>query len=106
MLVYLGLALVYSSLVPLGDAPDEPAHLNYARFIAQKNRLPASLAEREAAGYRAVWPPLYHVFVSRPLIAVGDTPPTRLKSVGDTPRRLIPTDGRVKDAHVRSPGLW
>ena len=55
---YLVVALAYSSLVPLGETPDEPAHLSYARFIADNNRLPATIAERQQAGYRSTWPPL------------------------------------------------
>ncbi len=50
VLLHLALLLTYSSLTPLGEAPDEPAHLDYARFIAQNGRLPATLAERQAAG--------------------------------------------------------
>ncbi len=95
LLFHLILASSYASLIPLGEAPDEAAHLAYARFIAKNGRLPATLQEREAAGYRAAWPPLYHFLVAAPLAIVGDTPPTRLKSVGDTPRRLIPTNGQT-----------
>ncbi|HEX9926650.1 MAG TPA: hypothetical protein VGD99_28650, partial [Anaerolineae bacterium] len=92
----------FSSLVLLGEAPDEPAHLSYARFIARTGHLPTSLSEREAAGYRSVWPPLYHLLVAVPLAGVGDTPPARLKSVGDTPRRLIPTNGQTIAAFIHT----
>jgi hypothetical protein len=100
--LHLGLALAYSSLIPLGEAPDEPAHLSYARFIAGNGHLPANLAERQAAGYRANWPPLYHLLVAGPLAAVGQTPPTRLKAVGDSVRRLIPTDGQTIAAFIHT----
>jgi len=102
VLLNLCLGLAFSSLVPLGEAPDEPAHLSYARFIARTGRLPASLNEREAAGYRSTWPPLYHALLAAPLAGVGDTPPTRLKSVGDTPRRLIPTNGQTIAAFIHT----
>jgi hypothetical protein len=95
LLLHLMLAVAYSVVVPLGEAPDEPAHLAYARFIARHGRPPATLAEREAAGYRSAWPPLYHYVVAGPVAAVGDAPPTRLKAVGDTARRLIPTNGQT-----------
>ncbi len=93
--VHLVLSLSYASFVPLGEAPDEPAQLNYARFIAETQRLPATLADRQAADYRSNWPPLYHVLVAVPVTLAGDGPPTRLKAVGDTPRRLIPTNGQT-----------
>ncbi|MFQ5613972.1 MAG: hypothetical protein ACE5H9_17760, partial [Anaerolineae bacterium] len=102
VLLRLALLLAYTGLIPLGEAPDEPAHLDYARFIAQHGRLPADLAERDAAGYRSVWPPLYHLLVSLPLAVVGDAPPTQLKAVGDTPRRLIPTDGQTIAAFIHT----
>jgi len=95
LLLHLALALAFSALIPLGEAPDEPAHFSYAQFIAKKGRLPATLAERREAGYRAAWPPLYHALVAAPIAAVGNAPPTRLKAVGDTARRLIPTNGQT-----------
>ncbi|MCB0166529.1 MAG: phospholipid carrier-dependent glycosyltransferase [Anaerolineae bacterium] len=94
-LLHILLAVAYTIVIPLGEAPDEPAHLTYAQFIANKGGLPANLAERREAGYRSTWPPLYHILVSVPVAAVGDAPPTRLKAVGDTPRRLIPTNGQT-----------
>ena len=37
-----------------------------------------------------------------PLAAIGDAPPTRLKAVGDTPRRLIPTNGQTIAAFIHT----
>jgi hypothetical protein len=102
LVLHLALAVIFSSLVPLGEAPDESAHLGYARFIAENGRLPATLAERQAADYRSDFPPLYYLIIARPLAAVGDTPPTHLKSVGDTPRRLIPTNGQTIAAFIHT----
>ncbi|MBE7551983.1 MAG: glycosyltransferase family 39 protein [Anaerolineales bacterium] len=102
LLLHLALSLTYARQVPLGEAPDEPAHLSYAQFIARQGRLPLTLAERREAGYRSAWPPLYHFLVAGPLAAIGDTPPTRLKAVGDTPRRLIPTNGQTIAAFIHT----
>ncbi len=102
LLLHFALALAYASRVPLGEAPDEPAHLSYARFIAQHGRLPATLAERQEAGYRSTWPPLYHFLIAGPLALSGDEPPAYLKAVGDTPRRLIPTDGQTIAAFIHT----
>ncbi|MCB0210912.1 MAG: phospholipid carrier-dependent glycosyltransferase [Anaerolineae bacterium] len=94
LLIHIILALAYSISIPLGEAPDEPAHITYARYIADKG-LPNSLAARREAGYRSTWPPLYHFLIAGPITAVGDAVPTRLKAVGDSPRRLIPTNGQT-----------
>lgn len=102
LLLHLALSLTYARQVPLGEVPDEPAHLSYAQFIARTGRLPATLAERREAGYRSAWPPLYHFLVAGPLTAVGDAPPARLKAVGDTPRRLIPTNGQTIAAFIHT----
>ncbi|MCK6626269.1 MAG: glycosyltransferase family 39 protein [Anaerolineae bacterium] len=102
LLLHLALSLTYARTIPLGEAPDEPAHLSYAQFIARHGRLPTTLAERREAGYRSAWPPLYHFLVAGPLLVVGDAPPTRLKAVGDTPRRLIPTNGQTIAAFIHT----
>ncbi len=102
LLIYLIFASAYSVFIPLGEAPDESAQLAYARFIAKNGRLPTTLAERQEAGYRSTWPPLYHFIIAAPLLALGDAPPTRLKSVGDTPRRLIPTNGQTIAAFIHT----
>ncbi len=99
---YLILALTFSVIIPLGEAPDEPAHLAYAQFIAKHQRLPSTLAERQSAQYRSTWPPLYHILIAVPLALIGDAPPTRLKAVGDTPRRLIPTNGQTLASFIHT----
>jgi asparagine N-glycosylation enzyme membrane subunit Stt3 len=103
LFLYLVLTAGYSVVVPIGRGADEWAHYWYAQFIAQNGRMPANPAEREAAGYKSDWPPLYHFLISRPIAAVGEnTPPDRLKSVGDTPRRLIPTNGQTLAAFIHT----
>ncbi len=37
---YVGLGIVWSLVLPLGEGPDEPAHLAYVRFLATAGRLP------------------------------------------------------------------
>jgi hypothetical protein len=102
LLLYMGLALFFTTVTPLGEAPDEPAQFQYAQFLAQSGRLPANLADRQAAGYRSTWPPLYHLLVAGVIHAVGDQPPTELKAVGDTARRLIPTNGQTIAAIIHT----
>ncbi|MCB0197277.1 MAG: glycosyltransferase family 39 protein [Anaerolineae bacterium] len=94
LLMNIVLVLIFSIVIPLGEAPDEPAHITYARYIVDKG-LPDTLDARREAGYRSTWPPLYHFLIAGPIAFVGDAPPTRLKAVGDSPRRLIPTNGQT-----------
>ncbi|MFC2030671.1 glycosyltransferase family 39 protein [Chloroflexota bacterium] len=55
LLIYLALALWYSTIVPLGEAPDEVPHFTVVRFLARNGRLPTGTDEHEA------WqPPLYY----------------------------------------------
>jgi len=95
ILLHLSLSLSYSLITPLGEAPDEPAHVSYAQFIANHGRLPTTLTERATAHYKSVWPPLYHFIIAVPFRLLKDEPPSRLKAVGDGPRRLIPTNGQT-----------
>ncbi len=102
LLLHLLLSGTFSALTPLGEAPDEPAHFAYVQFLARHGRPPLDLEERREAGYKSVWPPLFQSLVAVPVAIVGETPPTRLKAVGDTPRRLIPTNGQTIASHLHT----
>lgn len=92
--VYLGVAITYSVSVPLGEAPDEAEHMAYIQFIADHKRLPANLAERQMVGYKAVWPPLYHILTSAIVSQVDTSSPAPLKKIDfSTPHRLLVYDG-------------
>lgn len=56
--VYLALATTLALVFPLGQAPDEIAHVQYALFIAENGRLPDFHADD--AGYEAYQAPLYY----------------------------------------------
>jgi len=58
VVVYLALAVTYSFVFPLGQAPDEPAHFQYVLFIAQQGRLPHFYADD--VGYESYQAPLYY----------------------------------------------
>ncbi len=52
---------VYSLVQPLGNAPDETAHMRYIRFLQQEHRLPEWKLEKGGeAGYEGQHPPLYY----------------------------------------------
>src|SRR5262245_25919973 len=39
-LTYVGLALFYNALTPIGESPDEIGHFEYVRLVADHARLP------------------------------------------------------------------
>lgn len=55
---YLVLATGYALVLPLGHAPDEPAHFAYVLFIAENGRLPDFYADN--VGYESYQAPLYY----------------------------------------------
>jgi 4-amino-4-deoxy-L-arabinose transferase-like glycosyltransferase len=80
-LLYLALAVTYSIVVPLWEAPDEPSHFLYARYLAQNGCLPSpTYYGEDIAGsfegdyilsiYEWHHPPLYYLLGALALRAV------------------------------------
>jgi len=92
--IYLILAVTYSVVIPIGRGADEWAHYWYAQFIAQNGRLPANPAEREVAGYKSDWPPLYHSLAAAVTGWIEtDGPPTFKYRADNIRRQLVPAQG-------------
>jgi hypothetical protein len=68
LLLYAATSLSWLIVTPPFDAPDEPAHYDYARYIAATGHLPDHVptALREGDWYTTHWPqpPLYYVLLS------------------------------------------
>ncbi|NLG27679.1 MAG: hypothetical protein GX557_07185, partial [Chloroflexi bacterium] len=84
LLLYLVLATLYALVTPAWQAPDEPAHFNYVKFVAERGSLPelrpgdypAEYLERIKAArfpadmsidpirYESHQPPLYYLLAS------------------------------------------
>jgi 4-amino-4-deoxy-L-arabinose transferase-like glycosyltransferase len=99
LLAHVGIALLYATNIPPYNAPDEPAHANYARHVATNASLPvlqpgdwdSELLERLKADrfttgsdvstirYESHQPPLYYLLAA-PVAAAGIVP-MRLVSV-------------------------
>jgi hypothetical protein len=95
------LAVAYSVVTPIGRGADEWAHYWYAQFIADNGRLPASAAEREAAGYKSDWPPLYHALAAAATGWVDTAGPPTFKYRADSLRRaLVPASGPEAIVHT------
>ena len=99
--LYLILATSYSVVVPIGRGADEWAHFWYAQFIAENGRLPNSASEREAAGYKSDWPPLYHLFAALLTAPIKtDGPPTFKYRDENIRRQLVPALGPEAILHT------
>jgi len=59
---WLALGVAWALIVPLGQAPDEPAHFRYALFLADSGRLPDYHAD--SAGYESYQAPLYYTLAA------------------------------------------
>lgn len=67
---YLGLALLYNVVTPLGEGPDEPGHAGYAFFLAREGRLPVqrgSAQESDVPG-EGHQPPLAYALAALALL--------------------------------------
>ncbi len=99
--LFLVLAVLYSLVVPVGRGADEWAHYWYARFITEHGRLPASPAEREAAGYKSDWPPLYHLLAAGLTAGVDTAGPPAFKYRAENIRRqIVPAQGPEAILHT------
>jgi hypothetical protein len=91
--VYLGVTLIYGQLKPLGEAPDEIAHMDLIRFIGEEGYLPRSEAERQAAGYKSDSPMLYHILIGAATGWINYDELPRLKVNDTSPRHILINDG-------------
>ena len=87
--LYVIIAAAHAHLAPLTTGPDELAHYEYVRFIADHGRLPLENAERAEASYKSDQPPLFHLIAALPVRWVDPAGPPFLKRVTDNPRRQL-----------------
>jgi hypothetical protein len=80
-MVYLLFAMLYIVVVPVGESPDEPAHIQYVEVLLRTGQLPTIPVDSERYTYEAVQPPLYYFIQSAwvRVLGLGDTllPPLR-----------------------------
>jgi hypothetical protein len=92
--IYLAVTLAYGVLNPIGEAPDEVAHIRLIQFISQQAHLPLDPAERLSAGYKSDSPMLYHALIGLATRWVDyDSLPIVKVSLA-SPRYLLIEDGR------------
>ena len=61
LVVFALLGLIYTVTVPVFEAPDEPWHFNYVRYVAQGHGLPSMLNNDSGAYQEVGQPPLYYL---------------------------------------------
>lgn len=99
VVLHVGLALWWSVVVPLGEGPDEPAHMRYAIFLAQTGQLPVQRAEPQESDVpgEGHQPPLAYWLLQpvtrwlppeERLLEVGANPQFRLNG-GDQPNAFF-----------------
>jgi 4-amino-4-deoxy-L-arabinose transferase-like glycosyltransferase len=59
--VYFLLSTLYNLAVPVGEAPDEPSHVEYAQIILRTGQLPTIPKGSARYSYEAEQPPLYYL---------------------------------------------
>jgi hypothetical protein len=92
-LTYAVLALLYNTLTPIGEAPDELAHFEYVNLVVEQRRLPAR-ADNFWQGHQA---PLYY------FAQAGWSQIIRATSGCRVERARLP--GRVSPTFLRSPNF-
>ena len=58
--LYLLAGILFNAVIPLGEAPDEPAHFSFVRYVARYRRLPV-MDYDDSATLEAFQPPLYYI---------------------------------------------
>lgn len=92
LLTFCGLAIGVSLFLPLNETPDEEAHFDLIRFIAEQGRIPLTNQERLALGDKGDASPVYHSLVALLSQHVDvDEQPQRHYISPD--KRYIPYDG-------------
>jgi len=77
--IFLTALLIFS--IPIGSAPDESAHLDYVKYIADKGRFPVfQTTPAPGYGYEFHQPPLYYLLCA-PLWKIGGVLACRLFSL-------------------------
>jgi 4-amino-4-deoxy-L-arabinose transferase-like glycosyltransferase len=59
--LYLILSIFYSLAIPVGEAPDEPAHVDYVQILLRTGQLPTIPVGSARFSYEAEQPPLYYL---------------------------------------------
>jgi hypothetical protein len=81
-------SVAYSVVVPVFNAPDEPFHFEYIRFVAREGVLPDQTREDRRISAEGFQPPLYYALAAAPLrlLAPGSADDIRIHRFADIAR--------------------
>lgn len=71
IVAFAALALAYNATVPVFNAPDEPYHFEYVRYLAERGRLPNQAIEGQSTSNEGFNPPLYYLIVAGALSIIS-----------------------------------
>lgn len=105
LLLYLAVAVGFSVATPIFEAPDEPEHFFYARYLAQTGRLP--VAEEGARwAQEATQPPLYYALVAAPIALVDTSDAERVATRNPHAAIGVPLYPDNKNAYAHTAAEW
>jgi hypothetical protein len=87
--IYLVLAFAYTHAIPFSKGPDEYINYQYILFIVKHRLLPVTIAEKQEAGVKADWQPLYHLVAGLAATPISLTAPPELKVTWEPPTRQL-----------------
>ncbi|MCD4748463.1 MAG: glycosyltransferase family 39 protein [Thermoanaerobaculales bacterium] len=70
-LIYLSITISMMLVVPPGEAPDEPAHIQYVDHVLEHRRLPPAYGGADETTYEAHQPPLFYLATAAFLRVTG-----------------------------------
>jgi len=92
LLFYVLTAIVYTLILPLGEAADEAEHFALIRFIAEEHRPPLTLKEQHSISAKGDASPIYHGLVALLTQHVDVSELSELPDPRHQLRRAIPYD--------------
>jgi 4-amino-4-deoxy-L-arabinose transferase-like glycosyltransferase len=99
---FVVLSLAYSIATPIFEAPDEPEHFFYARYLAETGRLP--LPEKDTLwAQEATQPPLYYALAAVPIALVDTSDAEQVAQRNPHAAIGIPLYPDNKNAYVHTP---
>jgi len=69
--IFIILSVAFSLIIPVFNAPDEPFHFEYIRFLAKEKKLPNQTSEALSITTEGFNPPLYYLIGALTLAAIS-----------------------------------
>ncbi len=106
---FVALSLAWNFAVPVFEAPDESAHLQYILFVADQGRLPDLHTEVRQVGIEGFHPPLYYALLGamvrgsgmpHPFVAPTRNPAFSFTQMESAPNYFLPVSDAYGYVHL------